>query len=232
MFSNNIDLTAINISVDNISGTEEKAIHRITNEVILNYAPQWFQIAAPLPTDQQQRQSPYYNNIIDPRIPIDSDNTMEKYNLHLMNFARKKIQIRFTLISTEYHLCSINDIHHRSPRQSLLKEIEKMGESIKESELPSSYTEHLSQLNRNYNNYYENGYTNQFNANQLQRKQPEMKVFGDVETSWSFQYATYPFVYAKDDAIIFLRKCFLLGEELMPLLMNIEGVVEQVLVHL
>jgi len=34
---------------------------------------------------------------------------------------RKKIRIQFTLISTDYHLCTLNDIHLRSPRQSPLK---------------------------------------------------------------------------------------------------------------
>ena len=34
---------------------------------------------------------------------------------------RKKIRIQFTLISTDYHLCNLNDIHLRSPRQSPLK---------------------------------------------------------------------------------------------------------------
>lgn len=34
---------------------------------------------------------------------------------------RKKIHIHFTLISTDYHLCNLNDIHLRSPRQSPLK---------------------------------------------------------------------------------------------------------------
>jgi hypothetical protein len=33
---------------------------------------------------------------------------------------RKKIRIQFTLISTDYHLCNLNDIHLRSPRQSPL----------------------------------------------------------------------------------------------------------------
>lgn len=33
---------------------------------------------------------------------------------------RKKIHVHFTLISTDYHLCNLNDIHVRSPRQSPL----------------------------------------------------------------------------------------------------------------
>ena len=33
---------------------------------------------------------------------------------------RKKIHIHWTLFSTEYHLCNLNDIHQRSPRSSPL----------------------------------------------------------------------------------------------------------------
>jgi hypothetical protein len=33
---------------------------------------------------------------------------------------RKKVHIHWTMISTEYHLCNLNDIHLRSPRQSPL----------------------------------------------------------------------------------------------------------------
>jgi hypothetical protein len=34
---------------------------------------------------------------------------------------KRKVDIHFTLISTDYHLCNLNDIHHRSPRKSLLQ---------------------------------------------------------------------------------------------------------------
>ena len=55
-----------------------------------------------------------------------------------------------------------------------------------------------------------------------------LPVDGAVDVSWSFQYATYPFLYSSDDAIAFLGKCFLLGEELIPILANMKGVVDQV----
>lgn len=35
------------------------------------------------------------------------------------------------------------------------------------------------------------------------------------------------YIYAKNDSIVFLGKCFLLGEELLPLLMNMKAVVDQ-----
>ena len=36
-----------------------------------------------------------------------------------------------------------------------------------------------------------------------------------------------PFLYAQDEAVVYLGKCFLLAEELMPLLVNMKGVVEE-----
>ena len=61
---------------------------------------------------------------------------------------------------------------------------------------------------------------------------PERSTFGGIEnsvdTSWSFQYGTYPFLHGKDESIVFLGQCYLLGEELTPLLVNMQGVVEQV----
>ncbi len=56
-------------------------------------------------------------------------------------------------------------------------------------------------------------------------------IENSVDTSWSFQYGTYPFLHSSEinaDAILFLGKCYLLGEELTPLLVNMRGVVEQV----
>ncbi len=45
---------------------------------------------------------------------------------------RKKIHIHFTMISTDYHLCNLNDIHTRSPRQSPLKAmLQELEQSIR-----------------------------------------------------------------------------------------------------
>ena len=52
-------------------------------------------------------------------------------------------------------------------------------------------------------------------------------IENSVDTSWSFQYGTYPFLHDEEDAVVFLGQCFLLGEELTPLLVNMRGVVEQ-----
>ena len=116
----------------------------------------------------------------------------------------KTIDAHFTLVSTEYHLCNINDVHHRSPEQSLLQAMEYMN---------GVFHEHKHCIS---------------DSQQYQDKLSNMELAqGIVKISWSFQYATYPYIYAKNDSIVFLGKCFLLGEELEPLLVNMKAVVEQ-----
>jgi len=91
----------------------------------------------------------------------------------------------------------------------------------------------------NHHHYGDGGYTSQTSsssslsskqstsASASTSKSKSKQIKGIVKTSWSFQYATYPFIYAKNDSVVFQGKCFLLGEELMPLLVNMKGVVEQ-----
>ena len=50
--------------------------------------------------------------------------------------SEKKINAHFTLKSTEYHLCNVNDVHHRYPQRSLLSLMESMGGAFKD---PNNY---------------------------------------------------------------------------------------------
>lgn len=151
----------------------------------------------------------------------------------------KKIAVHFSLVSTEYHLCNLNDVHHRSPRQSLLKPIEAMADdgsgsrSGGLSRRGSQFGVRSSGFLEDSNDYFDEDDWDgdqynplrgrQYQASSMYRSSQDIVV----ETSWSFQYATYPFLYAQDEAVVFLGKCFLLAEELMPLLVNMKGVVEE-----
>jgi len=99
---------------------------------------------------------------------------------------RHKIHIHWTLVSSDYHLCNINDIHNRSPRQSIF----------------NSMLSGLESAIRSYR--------------------------GIAKTTWSFRYATYPYIYSEKPLTAFLGKCFLLTEELRPLWVNLKGVSQQV----
>jgi hypothetical protein len=126
------------------------------------------------------------------------------------SLMQKAVDVHFTLVSTEYHLCNINDVHHRSPEQSLLVGMETMGEAFQDQRPNFGSTTSFGGKPSNLG-MLENGGS----------------IRGLVKTSWSFQYATYPYIYAKNDSVAFLGKCYLLGEELMPLLVNMKGVVDQ-----
>ena len=127
------------------------------------------------------------------------------------SLMQKAIDVHFTLVSTEYHLCNINDVHHRSPEQSLMIGMETMGEEFQQQRPDYGLTTTSFGSKASSSDMLENG----------------RSIRGLVKTSWSFQYATYPYIYAKNDSVAFLGKCYLLGEELMPLLVNMKGVVDQ-----
>lgn len=57
----------------------------------------------------------------------------------------------------------------------------------------------------------------------------EQKTTGIVETLWNYRYASYPYLYAKDETVEFMARAYLLGEELRPLYVNLRGVVNEVL---
>jgi hypothetical protein len=87
----------------------------------------------------------------------------------------KKLHIQFSLISSEYHLCQLHDIHARSPGQSKLSVLEN---------------------------------------------------WGRVETSWSYVYATTARVASDHPALAFCGKSYQTVQELVPVLLNLRGVVD------
>jgi hypothetical protein len=121
---------------------------------------------------------------------------------------RKKIEIHWTLFSTDYELCNLNDIHVRSPRQSPMWHL----------------VQDLENMIRNKRKFRR----------------------GILHTTWSFRYSVYPFVvYPNDTALslsdsrtsvgvgsadsnlmAFLGKCYLMAQELVPLMVNLRGVAE------
>jgi len=203
--SQDVNLDGINIFVDRYSQSEDQALHYCTKE-LRKYLPQWL------------KASPAF---------VDTD-THDAYGMKAPK--RKKIQVHFSLISTEYHLCNLNDVHHRSPQQSLLKELENLElDSINFSSRRrnSSSRDYGGTYDDDYDSYYSNDDDPYYFHNRKREVHVRSQEKGIVETSWSFQYATYPFVYAKDETTVFLGKCFLLSEELMPLYVNMKGVIEK-----
>lgn len=210
-----IDLSGVEILLDTKSKTDAEAVELVT-EKVKQLLPSWLQHTP----DQEN---------------ISSNGKTPK----------KVINLHFSFISTEYHLCNINDIHHRSPRQSVFKPILQLQEDFTRSNYAQAYGDLGGTRNSAfYSNYYADehdydiyGRSNKFSdspADKMFSRHNEgldapdrLRIRGDVKTSWSFQYATYPYIHSKDQAVAYLGKCFLLGEELMPLLVNLKGVVEK-----
>ena len=113
---------------------------------------------------------------------------------------RKKVHIHITLFSTDYQSCNLNDIHTRSPRQSPFK-------SVQSNILSSSSSSSSNAL--------------------LSSSATRRRVI--VETTWSFHYSAYPFREVHGNEVeSFLGSCYLLAQDLQPLLVNLRGVVDNV----
>ena len=161
----------------------------------------------------------------------------------------RTVDIHFTLVSTEYHLCNLNDVHHRSPGKSFHQPLVSLRGLVGSDRWVN--TDELEALDPSYSSSVH------LRNNEMQTNS-DRGTFGGIEnrvdTSWSFQvrcvmylieyvvawpayskvhpfallqYGTYPFLRG-EDAVVFLGQCYLLGEELTPLLVNMRGVVEQV----
>jgi hypothetical protein len=137
----------------------------------------------------------------------------------------RRVDIHFTLVSTDYHLCNLNDVHNRSPRKSFLQPLVAL-RGLVGSDRWVTQADALEVMDPGYST-----------SVHVQKNDngggvvPPSNNFGGIEnsvdTSWSFQYSTYPFLSDEEEAVVFLGQCYLLGEELTPLLVNMRGVVER-----
>mmetsp|Transcript_22703 Transcript_22703/g.33523 ORF Transcript_22703/g.33523 Transcript_22703/m.33523 type:complete len:544 (-) Transcript_22703:54-1685(-) len=182
-----ISLQNIKIFVDRNSQNERKGLQNVVNHIVEEHVSEWLAIShhSESPTDEYG---------------------MERKAL------RKKIKLHFTLVSSDYHLCNINDIHHRSPNQSLLRPIEMLRTDDRSQQgIMTEYDDELSA----------------FHHGRRKRQQKNSVVNGIISCSWSYRYASYPYAYSRDEASSFMGKCFLLCENLRPLFVNIKGVVAE-----
>ena len=185
--------------VDSRSSNEREAVERIASELWRNHIKQW----------------------------LSERPLVERTNQHYgvgWKILERKVDIHFTLVSTEYHLCNLNDVHHRSPLKSFLQPLVSL-RGLAGSDRWENNQE-LSVMDPNYSTSVHVKGSNK--APVVSERATFGGIENSVDTSWSFQYGTYPFLHGHDEAIVFLGQCYLLGEELTPLLVNMKGVVEQV----
>lgn len=183
-----ISLENTKIFIDRTSNNEGKALQHVATHIQKEYVGEWLAVS-------QEAESPKDEYGMERRMP------------------RKKVNLHFTLISNEYHLCNLNDVHHRSPNQSPLRPIEMLRTTDRShAEIRTEYDDELSLF--------------EGSTNGKLRKSP-IPINGIIDCSWSYIYSTYPYSYTNDDASAFMGRCFLLGEELKPLFINMKGVVAE-----
>ena len=97
--SQKVDLSAVDIIMDRTCKDEAAVLVHLVKHLQAHYIADWLQEAV-----------------------LEKKPAVNEYSLA----QRKKIHVHLELISTGYHLCNLNDIHHRSPGQSLLRPVELM----------------------------------------------------------------------------------------------------------
>jgi len=217
-----IDLDGVEFFIENKSLNEGEAILHVTKKIQSKYIPKWLEASPDIKTT-----------------------AADLYGEG--GRVEKKVNVHFSLISSDYHLCVINDVHQRSPQKSVLTVIESMGDTYDDL----SYREHYSTENnirgpydsdfndpafddydryrqsRYHDNLHFDEYSSDIDFTDHTQLNEETFPRGAVVSSWSFQYSNYPHMYGNHDALAFLGKCYLLGEELAPILVNMEGVVNK-----
>jgi hypothetical protein len=117
-----ISLESIKIFIDRTSNNEGKALQHVATHIQKEHVGEWLAVS-------QEAESPKDEYGMERRMP------------------RKKINLHFTLISNEYHLCNLNDVHHRSPNQSPLRPIEMLRTTDRShAEIRTEYDDELSLL--------------------------------------------------------------------------------------
>ena len=200
----------VDSSVNSEGGDERSAMERVASELWRRHIKSWLK-DRPL----TQRLNQHYG-----RWASDGD----ELKLAQWTVLERRVDIHFTLVSTDYHLCNLNDVHNRSPRKSFLQPLVAL-RGLVGSDRWVTQADALEVMDPGYSTSVHV----QKNANG--GVLPTSNNFGGIEnsvdTSWSFQYSTYPFLSDEEEAVVFLGQCYLLGEELTPLLVNMRGVVER-----
>lgn len=181
-----ICLDDVEIFVDSSSENEGDAIVSVTNRVV-QMLPRWLEVSP----------------------KVEDPTVTNRYGQPLP--PRGLVNVHFTIVSTEYHLCNLHDIHVRSPSQSLLKPLEDLKEISKRPF-------YLPDPNAVFNTQS----LSEYDASAISSLQRAV-----IKPSFSFQHATYPYIYSKDPATAYLGKCYILSQKLMPMRLNIKAVIDR-----
>jgi len=192
--------------VDRLSSNELEAVEAVAKHIEEEHLAEWL--------DEMEQD--------------DKDETEEAYGAS----TRRKLRIHFSLISSDYHVFNIHDVHERSSTTSFLQPLEHFKdtnflESWRDKHPAKTSSaqdeEDDSETDEDEDLLFYRSYGSAFPPTDFQRR---MDII--LEPSWSYQYAPYPYLYSSDETKRFMAKLLLLFEKVAPVLYNIFGVLEEV----
>ena len=206
-----IDLTNVTLHIEP-TATSSNAMANIASYIQSNQMIQWFAQAI-------------HEANATAHEAMWSDNISPKHHHNQPHRRRPKLHVQFALISSDYHLCILNDIHVRSPGQSPLRFLDRWTTSSIIKNITSSRV-YCSALNLQLHS---------FTGVQL-------------ETSWTYMYSTTanfhrrtgPLMFDNEDKTVtchddeddanfaiasFSSICYQRAQDLVPVLQNLRGVV-------
>jgi hypothetical protein len=192
-----LDLSNIRFHLER-SSLSAKAFENITSFIQQEFVPQWLDEATLEAKSQEKFDEPVASL---PRSKHPQQQAHRRWKLH----------VQFALLSSDYHLCNLHDIHVRSPGQSFIRALDRWS---------------FSSLMKNSSS---------------DRFQPSKDYPGlQLESSWIYLYSTIanirrfnsPFEKAINEMesdfklSAFTASCYQRAQELMPVLQNLRGVVD------
>ena len=200
--SNQISLEGIDILLEKTT-LGKGALKRVMRHLRQEYIGEWLQDDED--AEELMRQQSQLSSETSSENGDDDEDEESEIQLKRRQQQTKKMQLHFTLFSCDYDLCRLNNIHYRSPQKSVLRPLLEAAEDddhYMDDDAPSSLIT----------------YSRSGAVTKIQDY--------SIDTSWSYRYTSYPYIHVKDSMTSFLGKCYLLAEELTPVLVNIRAVVD------
>jgi hypothetical protein len=204
-----VDLSNVTFHLER-STLSTQALENISSLIQQEFIPQWLEEAI---EEAESQQVSFESAPPHPRLKDQQQQFHRRWKLH----------VQCAIISSDYHLCILNDIHVRSPGQSFLRALDRWSFSSVMKNLSSAY--------RNADDFQPSSY---YSGIQL-------------ESSWIYMYATIanirllksslscvgiePFTEKGKESdsdfelSFFMASCYHRAQELIPVLHNLRGVV-------
>jgi hypothetical protein len=181
------------------SSLSAQAFEKIASMIQQDYVPQWLDIATVEAKSQE-----IFNETV----------ALQPRPNHQSLFQRRwKLHIQFALVSSDYHLCIINDIHVRSPGQSFLQALDRWSLS---SMIKNASSDQFQPLREYTGLQLESSwiylYATIANIRRLERTDSMKEIRNEIDSDFNLS--------------AFTGSCYQRAQELIPVLQNLRGVVD------